>query len=229
MKWSKALAAIIAVAPLVGFAPAHATLTCTIQVDGTTIAGGTCPASNSGSISFSGSDAPLFSSISLTGNGSPDLPQPDLSSVTLDVTASSTFTGTHTLDVDLFQTNVAAPVGTMLETTATINSLIGLPGPTTLSDFINGTDTTLGTTLRSSTFPTTFTGAIGPFIDTLTVPLTADAHQFAITFSAADQSANDTIQLQGISPGSVPEPSSFALLWTGLLSLGFVLRRRNSG
>jgi hypothetical protein len=206
---------------------ANATLTCTITVDGTQIA--TCPASNTGSISFSGADAPLFSSITLTGDGNPSLPQPDLSSVTLDVTSASTFTGTHVLGVDLFQTGVAAPTGTTLETTATINGLINLPGPTTLSDFINGTSSTLGSTLRSSTFPATFTGAIGPFFDILSAPLSADAQQYLITFTGASQSANDTIQLQGITPSAVKEPGTLAMLGIALLGFGMATKWRKRG
>jgi methionine-rich copper-binding protein CopC len=204
--------------------PAHATLTCTITVDGSAIA--SCPASNTGSISFNGVDAPLFSSITLTGDGSPNLPQPDLSSVTLDVSSAGTFSGTHVLGVDLFQTNVAAPTGATLETTATINGLINLPGPTTLSDFINGTASTLGSTLRSSVFPAEFIGTVGPFFDVLGAPLTADAHQFLITFTAPGQSANDTIQLQGISP--ISEPSSLGMLGVALLGLGMIYRRRQT-
>jgi hypothetical protein len=200
---------------------AHATLTCTITVDGATIA--TCPASGTGTISFNGADAPLFSSITLTGDGSPGLPQPDLSSVTLDVSSAATFTGTHVLGVDLFQTGVAAPTGATLETTATINGLINLPGPTTLSDFINGTSTSLGSTLRSATFAADFTGAVGPFFDTLSAPLSADAHQFLVTFTGASQSANDTIQLQGINP--VGEPGTLGILGVAFLATGWLAKK----
>lgn len=216
-------AALIACGSLLVWSEAtHATLNCTITVDGTQIA--VCPTNNTGDLNFSGADAPLFSSFSLTANGSPILPQPDLSSVTLDVTAASTFTGTHVLGVDIFQTNVSSPSGTTLETTATINNLIGVPGPTTLSDFVNGTSSTLGTTLRSNTFPATFTGAVGPFDDTIGVPITADAHQFLITFSAPDQSANDTIQTQGVV--AVAEPRSLAMLGSALMMMGFLGWRR---
>jgi hypothetical protein len=199
-------------------------LNCSILVDGTSV--GSCVTSATGTTSFASATAsPLFSSISLNADGPPVLPNPDLSSVTLNVSSAAGFSGTHTLIVDVFQTGVSAPAGTTLETTATINGLINLPGPTTLSDAFNGTASTLGTTLRSNTFPATFTGAIGPFFDVLTVPLTADAEQYAITFTAPNQSANDTIQLQGVTP-SVPEPSSLALIGGALVAMGWWYRRR---
>jgi hypothetical protein len=221
---SKILLATTAALGLLAGSASAGILNCSILVDGASI--GSCVTSSTGTISFSSATAsPLFSSISLTADGPPVLPNPDLSSVTLNVSSAAGFTGTHILTVDVFQTGVSAPVGTTLETTATINGLINLPGPTTLSDAFNGTASTLGTTLRSSTFANTFTGAVGPFFDVLTVPLTADAEQYAITFTAPNQSANDTIQLQGVTP-SVPEPSSLALLGSALLGLGWWRRRR---
>jgi hypothetical protein len=201
-------------------------LNCEITIDGAQVA--TCATSSTGSLSFSsGVVSPLFSSISLTADGPPVLPNPDLSTVTLDVSSSAGFSGTHVLGVDVFQTGVSAPAGTTLESTATINGLINLPGPTTLSDAFNGTASTLGTTLRSSTFASTFTGAVGPFFDVLTVPLTADAEQYLITFTAPNQSANDTIQLQGVIP-SVDEPTSLALLGSALVGFGLWHRRRSA-
>jgi PEP-CTERM motif len=83
----------------------------------------------------------------------------------------------------------------------------------------------LGTPLRSSTFPVGTTNATtGPFLDTAAQAITADAHQFNITFTAPGQSANDTIQLIGTTAAS--EPASIALLGSGLVGLGFALRRR---
>jgi hypothetical protein len=220
-----ATAALLAAAALSGSASAGV-LNCSILVDGISV--GSCVTSSTGTTSFNSATAsPLFSAINLTADGPPVLPNPDLSSVTLNVSSAAGFTGTHILTVDVFQTGVSAPIGTTLQTTATINNLIGIAGPTTLSDAFNGTASTLGTTLRSNTFPATFTGAIGPFLDVLTVPLTADAEQYQITFTAPNQSANDTIQLQGVTP-SVSEPSSMALFAGALLAMGWWYRRRRN-
>jgi hypothetical protein len=223
---SKLLYATTAALGLLAGSAQAGILNCSILVDGISV--GSCVTSTSGTTSFNSATAsPLFSSINLTADGPPVLPNPDLSSVTLDVSSAATFSGTHVLTVDVFQTGVSAPVGTTLETTATINGLINLPGPTQLSDAFNGSASTLGTTLRSSTFAANFTGAVGPFFDVLTVPLTADAEQYAITFTAPNQSANDTIQLQGVTP-SVPEPSSLAILGAALVACGWWYRRRAS-
>jgi hypothetical protein len=226
---TKLLLATTAALGLLAGAAQAGVLNCSILVDGTNV--GACVSSSTGTTSFNSATAsPLFSAINLTADGPPVLPNPDLSSVTLDVSSAATFSGTHILTVDIFQTGVSAPAGTTLETTATINGLINLPGPTDLSDFINGSagpPETLGTTLRSSTFAASFTGAVGPFFDVLTVPLTADAQQYQITFTAPNQSANDTIQLQGVTP-SVAEPGSLALLGSGLFGMGWLARRRRN-
>jgi hypothetical protein len=224
---SKTLLAAAAALPLLAPAAlsgsAWATLNCTVTDNGVNV--GTCLPSNNGALVLSAFTDPQFSSISLTGSGFPALPQPDLSSVTLNVTSATGFTGTHTLVVDVFQSGLAV-TGATLSSTFTINHLIGAPfGPSTLSDFINGTASTLGTPLNSASFAAGATNStIGPDISGPFPSITADAQQYTVTFTAPGQSANDTIQLLGVTP-SVVEPSSLALLGGSLVGMGWWYRR----
>jgi hypothetical protein len=215
----KTLAALTLAAALLSSA-AQATLNCTVEVDGVNV--GNCLPSNNGALVLAPVVNPLFSAITLTGSGFPALPQPDLSSVVLDVTSSSGFTGSHILTVDVFQNGLSVP-GATLSSTFTLNHLIGAPfGPSTLSDFVNGTASTLGNPLSAATFPAgTTNSTVGPDVNG-PLDVTADAQQYQITFTAPNQSANDTIQTLGIA--AVPEPSSLALLGGALLMLGFAWR-----
>jgi hypothetical protein len=158
-----------------------------------------------------------FADITVNSSGSPVLPGADLSTVTLDVKGSGA--GTHVLTVDVFQTGVGAPAGSRLESTFSTNDLIGAPGPTTEATFFNGTDSTLGTLLRTHTFPAgDLVDHAGPFGDIIGAPLFADAHQYMITFTAAGQSANDTIQLTT----GVPEPSTWVMVGLGFACFAVV-------
>lgn len=179
----------------------------------------------SGSATLSTTDA-NFSEIGVVATGVPLLPNADLSTVTLNVKSASA--GTHILTVDVFQTGVSAAAGTKVFSTFTTNDLVGDPGPTVEGTFFNGTDTTLGTPLQSHTFPVgDIVDSAGPFANTLATALFADAHQYVVTFTAAGQSSNDTIQL---TTGVIPEPSTWTMMGVGFLGLawaGWTRRRRN--
>lgn len=176
----------------------------------------------SGSAVLSTTDA-NFSEIGVVATGVPIIPNADLSTVTLNVKSASA--GTHVLTVDVFQTGVSAAAGTTALSTFTINDLVGDPGPTVEGTFFNGSDTTLGTPLQSHTFLVgDLVDHAGPFANTLGTALFADAHQYVMTFTAAGQSSNDTIQL---TTGVIPEPSTWALMLTGFSLMALVgLRRR---
>ena len=172
-----------------------------------------------------GTKDPNFASIQVQANGPGLLPNSDLSSVTLDISAGAGFTGTHVLDIEVYQTGVLELPGSKTESTFTVNNLIGTPGPTTLNDYFNGTSSTLGTFLAGASFPAgTVTDTVGPVANTIGPALTADAQQYMITFSAPVESANDTIQLTTTAP-AIPEPSTWAMVVLGFAGLGFAAYR----
>jgi hypothetical protein len=186
---------------------------------------GSAPPSTFGISTFSdnGTLDPNFASIVVRANGPRILPNADLSSVTLDISAAAGFVGPHVLTIDVFQTGVSSPAGSKTETTFTTNNLIGTPGPTTESDFFNGTTNTLGTLLHTASFPAGTTNAtIGPLLDTIGPAITADAQQYMITFSSPVESANDTIQ----TIVAIPEPSTWAMMLLSFAGLGFVSYRK---
>jgi hypothetical protein len=166
-----------------------------------------------------------YDTIAVAASGVPNLPDPDLSSLTIAATAGSG--GTHTLQVDVFQTGILSAGAQDLTSTFTINHLVGAPfGPSTLSDYINGgsTDATIGTPLASHTF---LAGDINDTVAITThVPgdVTSDAHRYIVTTTADGQSLTDTIQLV-----RAPEPASLALLGMGLFGLGVLRNRKRNG
>lgn len=158
---------------------------------------------------------PFFRDIQVNVEGSPVLPHADLSSTSLDATASTGFTGTHVLTVEVFQTNVSGSGPT--QSTFTVNGLIGNPGPTTETTYAGGTATTLGTPLAAHTFPVGLTtGSAGP-IDAAFGAFNADALEYSIAFTAANQSFGGSAQIT--TGGAVPEPATWAML---IIGFGFM-------
>jgi PEP-CTERM motif len=162
-----------------------------------------------GAASLTANDA-NFANITIAAQGSPILPNADLSSVTLDASAAAGFTGSHTLTVDILQSAIDGRGNTL--STFTVNGLTNDPGPTTESTFADGG------LLASHTFPVALLdGSAGPF-SAATGPFTSDETQFAIDFTAPRQSFGGSIQLTT----GVPEPSTWALMLLGFGLLGFV-------
>ena len=160
-----------------------------------------------GAASLTANDA-NFANITIAAQGSPILPNADLSSVTLDATASAGFTGAHTLTVDVLQSAITGLGNTL--STFTVNGLTGDPGPTTESTFANGG------LLASHTFPVALLdGSFGP-VSAATGAFSSDEIQFAVDFTAGRQSFGGSAQLTT----GVPEPSTWALM---LLGFGLLL------
>jgi hypothetical protein len=160
-----------------------------------------------GAASLTANDA-NFANITIAAQGSPILPNADLSSVTLDATASAGFTGAHILTVDVLQSAITGLGNTL--STFTVNGLTGDPGPTTESTFANGG------LLASHTFPVALLdGSFGP-VSAATGAFSSDEIQFAVDFTAGRQSFGGSAQLTT----GVPEPSTWALM---LLGFGLLL------
>lgn len=181
----------------------------------------TCAPSNpatGGTETCLGSNAD-FSSITINATGVPLIASPDLATITVTATSATTLTAPATLSVDVTQTGLSQPGPLNLDSTFTVNDLINGPfGPTTLSDSVNGAP------LASHTFLLGDSNDTQRFLNTVPGPITSDAHDYAITFTAGGQVAEDSIELQN----AVPEPATLSLLGVGLLGLGFVTRRRQS-
>lgn len=159
-----------------------------------------------GAASLTASDA-NFANITINAQGSPILPNADLSSVTLDATAALGFSGSHELTIDVLQSAITGTGNTL--STFTVNGLTNDPGPTTESTFANGG------LLASHTFPVALLdGAFGP-VSAATGAFTSDEAQFAIDFTAPRQSFGGSVQLTT----GVPEPSTWAML---ILGFGFL-------
>ena len=208
----KILLATAALAALV--APAQATLQIEVFDNGALIDNVT--GITTGAASLTANDA-NFANITIAAQGSPILPNADLSSVTLDASAAAGFTGSHILTVDVLQSAISGRGGTL--STFTVNGLTNDPGPTTESTFADGG------LLASHTFPVTLLdGSFGP-VAAAAGTFSSDETQFAVDFTAPRQSFGGSIQLTT----GVPEPSTWAMLALGFGLMGLLgFRRRNA-
>jgi PEP-CTERM motif len=191
----------------IGSTPAGATLQIEVFDNGTLIDNVT--GITTGAASLTANDA-NFANITINAQGSPILPNADLSSVTLDATAGVGFTGSHELTIDVSQSAITGRGNTL--STFTVNGLVNDPGPTTESTFADGG------LLASHTFPVALLdGSFGP-VSTATGAFTSDEIQFAVDFTAARQSFGGSAQLTT----NVPEPSTWAMLLLGFGLLAWV-------
>jgi hypothetical protein len=207
-------ATVSALAIIAAAAPANATLQIEVFDNGVLFADFTGFTTGVAAVEIA--NDPNFANITINAQGSPILPKADLSSVTLDATTSSSFSGTHTLTVDTLQSSITGTGNTL--STFTVNGLVNDPGPTTESTFADGA------LLASHTFPVALLdGSFGP-VSAATGAFTSDETQFAINFTAASQSFGGSAQLTT----GVPEPRTWAMLIVGfgLMALLGVRRSR---
>lgn len=161
-----------------------------------------------------------FSQIAVAITGVPDVPSPDLGTVTLQVSGSTG--GGHTIALVATQSGLTQPAGFNGQLTQTFNNLIGGAGGATEDFLLNGT------VLNTHTF-----AAAPPRVDTATfndpnlAAITSDAQRFTASFTAAGQDLEMTQEFQA---AAVREPGSLAILGGALAMLGWIgLRRRRMG
>ena len=176
---------------------------------------------NTGFISYTGAFGD-FNFNSITATGSPILPEPALSSTSLDVQSSS---GSHVLNIFITQFGITSPTGvnSFLSsfTSQTFSGAITSVLEQTFVDVGNGIG---GTLLASSTF----TG-IGSYSSVNSTPSLSNPYsetvQYTITTHGSGR-VNNTIDMDAFTDNftTVPEPSSLLLSTLGLA--GFLLAKR---
>ena len=208
------LAALLAgTAAFAWISPANAVVSLTV-LDGVTPVSLACLASP-GNITCSGSDA-NFSTINAIVTGFPNVPSPDLGTVSLSVESAAG--GTHTLTITGTQTGISSPGPQSTTTTDTYNGLIGSPGPVTYQQLVNGlilNSTSLGPAAGVQTMV---------FNNLVSGTITSDQQIIVATFTAASQDLEATMEFKATSV--VPLPAALPLFASGLAGLGLLGWRR---